>query len=224
MSLKIRAKKHGNASEEDGGTAYREAIRRTHADRPDLRGWTYTHDWVNPTVIEWRDTLPTGIGVVASCDSLAQAREAIDLGWRAVAVLVPTEDGEHFTRSEAQATRSGIKHAIPRANVALPCPATLVHAPDIGCADCVACHTAPHKQDRVTVIVFPAHSGARRAALDTEADGGCYGQQGNCAMHEGRAGRTSTDFYKWGASLPPDVLVRWSVTGDLSNGRSLPTL
>ena len=214
MNTGIVNKRHGTLREVDGGAAYREAIRKTHADRPDLLGWTYTHGWMHPEVVAWRDTLPTSVGVVASCDRIEDARRAVDLGWRAVSVVVPTADGEHFTAQEAKDTRRTIREAIPSADVALPCPAQLAHAPDVGCGDCMACHRAPHAA-RVTVIVFAAHSAARRAACDTDTEGGCYAQQGRVGKFEIRAATERTDFYQWGSALPAGSGVRWSVSGGL---------
>tara|TARA_Y100000593_G_C4308006_1_gene336777 strand:- start:1971 stop:2654 length:684 start_codon:yes stop_codon:yes gene_type:complete len=217
MSKKIRAKRHGSLTEEDGGRAYRDAILRVHTDCDDIRGWSYTHDWKNEEVRAWRDRLPKNMGVVASCDSIEQAREAISLGWMTVAVLVPSADGEHFNREEIAQVRSEMSELLPAKSVT-PCPATYDFK-DLGCADCMACQFAPHRET-VTVIVFPAHSAARRAACDTSADGGCYAQLANVAIHEKRAASKMTDFHAWGTRLPKGSMIRWSVSGDLSNSRA----
>ena len=216
LSKKIRAKRHGALTEEDGGRAYREAIYQVHTDCDDIRGWSYTHDWKNEEVRAWRDTLPENVGIVASCDSIDQAREAVALGWLTVAIVLPSADGENFTREEVQRVRSEVGKELPGS--VTPCPATYAFA-DIGCADCMACQFAPNRES-VTVIVFPAHSHARRAAADPSADGGCYAQLGNVAIHEKRAADRVTDFHAWGTRLPKYSMIRWSVSGDLSNGRA----
>ena len=127
------------------GALYREAIRVSHTLRPDLRGWSYTHAWMRAEILEWSQSLPDNVRIVASLDDPKDKDRAQAMGWRTVAHVVETADGKGYTDPEARETR---------ASGSLPCPAQRV---DVGCADCLAC-------SRDGVIAFAVHGPGQKTA------------------------------------------------------------
>ena len=127
------------------GELYRQAIKLAHTLRPDLRGWSYTHAWGDMELLQWSQSLPANVRIVASLDDFQDRHLALSMGWRTVAHVVETADGKGYTDDEARET----KHA-----GSLPCPAQRVA---VGCADCLAC-------SRDGVIAFAVHGPAQKSA------------------------------------------------------------
>lgn len=102
--------------------------------------WTYTHSWRDVPVSSW-----DGVSVLASCESPAQASEAVSAGY-APAVVV---GGFHTQR----AFRYG-------AVTAIPCPN---QTSGVTCGECRLCLDAPRLSARRMGIAFAAHgTGAGR--------------------------------------------------------------
>jgi hypothetical protein len=198
-----RAAAHKNVKRT--GEGFRNGVRLAALSRPDLRMWGYTHFWRHPGMLEYRDSLPENVSIVASVETPEELNEAESLGWALAAIAVPSTTG-YIEADEVRALREAAKSPTPRGLVL--CPAQRPN-PRAGCADCLLCARQPRK---FTVIGFAGHGVGKTSK---QLDGGCcYAQQGNVRLHELRAGRTQTDFLKTLSSLPPNALVRLVVSGD----------
>jgi hypothetical protein len=131
------------------GARYRDSISVAFATRPDVRVWSYTHSWADAPVAEWGASLPANVSIVASLDVPEQETAARAMGWRTVASVTPTADGETFTAEEARAVR-----ALGR----FPCPAQ-IQGVKVGCAD-VMCCSKPGRH-----VVFAAHGQSSKRAI-----------------------------------------------------------
>lgn len=211
----IAARRHpGHPGEADGGRAFREAMRAAHVARTDVVGWAYTHAGAEQEVIEWRDTLPDNLVVVASADTREHARRLLRLGWQHVSMTFSTvADDGHFTPAEIGQVR-----AIKAAAHPLPCPAQ--HTP-MGCSDCGACFRARKTGQQPLMIMFGVHGKLVSRARDTSRPGGCY-MQGPWRFVglDKSAGAEQGDPVEWVRSLPVSTperptIIRWLVGGDL---------
>ena len=129
----------------EDGQDYRDAIILAHLERPDTKGWTYTHAWYEPEIVAWMQMLPSNITCAASCDTKEQIEGAKALGWK-VQTIGYNAGAEHFTDTTAREAR--------RLTGGLPCPAQRV---EMGCADCMAC-------SRKGLVLFAFHGPERNNA------------------------------------------------------------
>jgi hypothetical protein len=114
---------------------------RSYAARGDkpARGkkvWTYTHAWKRVR----RDSWGESVSVLASCETPAQARDAMAQGY-AAALVVPS----------FESTRAYYRDGI----TVLPCPAQ-THD-DVTCESCGLCRDDERLRERGLVIAFAAH-------------------------------------------------------------------
>lgn len=124
--------------------AYLDAVLAAHAERPDVQGWAYTHDWAALEAAGYtaERLRAGGLVVNASCDTPEQAREAASRGWLTV-TTAPSGD----TRRR---WRDGTLDVVT-------CPADTV---GVACNSCLLCARA----DRTVTVAFRHHgSRARRA-------------------------------------------------------------
>jgi hypothetical protein len=103
--------------------------------------WTYTHAWPNVDRRSWRD-----VSVLASCESTAQAKEALQKGYAAaLTVEKHPADGKAYSLD-------GLK--------IIPCPEQTRNAV---CTSCKLCWDDDALRTRNAVIAFEAHgTGANR--------------------------------------------------------------
>ena len=197
--------------EEDGGALFRSETVRSFEARPDLEAWTYTHAWREAEVCQWRDELPSNVGVVASLNSPEEIPEAVLLGGRTVAVVGPTKDGKGFSDEEAALYRKQFKsYGNAESFSPLPCPAQRPSM-KMGCADCKACMRVP--PSKVSVILFASHGSGRKKAV-SDCQSGCYAQHGNVNIHQKRSEAQTFDMYQWTQRLPYHSMVRLNISGD----------
>ena len=111
---------------------------REHTAKHGKPVWTYTHAWREVPVANWH-----GVSVLASCESVADAKIAMNAGY-AAAIVLP-----EFERDTAY-TRDGVK--------IIPCPS---QTRGVSCTDCGLCMNADKLHARNSVIGFSAH-GSRK--------------------------------------------------------------
>lgn len=118
------------------GDTYIEEANKLHANRPDLQGYGYTHNWENidPESIQ-------GWKVNASVETPGQAEDAISKGWD-VAIVSPKGDQLAGTRIAGRRV--------------VTCPAELDLPEDkkVGCAECRLCRSSGPNRP---IVEFPAH-------------------------------------------------------------------
>lgn len=71
---------------------YIEGVLRAHSERPDVRGWTYTHGWRQ--LSQEKMNSKNSLTVNASCDSVDDLVDAVNAGWPAT--ITVAEDQENF--------------------------------------------------------------------------------------------------------------------------------
>jgi hypothetical protein len=113
------------------------------------RAWSYTHAWRRVSRKAWR-----GVSVLASVETLADARKAIRRGW-ATARVVP-----QFATDKAW-LEGGIRW--------IPCPAQT--RDDVTCDSCRLCWNDDKLRTIGAGIAFEAHGSAKRKAA--KAVSGC---------------------------------------------------
>lgn len=119
----------------DVDNEYMSEANALHADRPDLTGWGYTHDWQRrqPSSAE-------GWTLNASTEAPEEAAEAIRRGWPTI-ITSPTDESLEGQYIEGQRV--------------IQCPNQTHH--NIGCADCQLCMDP----NRNTVVQFTAHGSTK---------------------------------------------------------------
>lgn len=106
--------------------------------------WAYTHAWRDVPRVAWN-----GVSVLASGESLADARRALSEGYApAVVVDRHPEDGRAHT------TPDGLR--------VIPCPN---QTRGVTCLDCRLCFDAESLRARNAVIAFEAHGSGKKRAL-----------------------------------------------------------
>lgn len=108
------------------------------------RAWTYTHAWRRVTRKAWG-----AVSVLASVETLDDARRAIRKGW-APARVVPTFNGPRAW------TEGGVRW--------IPCPAQT--RDNVTCDSCRLCWNDDKLRSIGAGIVFEAHGSAKRRASD----------------------------------------------------------
>lgn len=142
----------------EDGAEYRDAIKRAHEARPDLKGWLYTHAWRRPEIQAWAKSLPSGVRCIASADSDADAVRAFDAGFRTVAIVHEADGSGHWTRETADAVRDELSWiADSFSTKVVPCPAQRSDL-SVGCADCTACM-------RDGLVPFASHGMGKKKAI-----------------------------------------------------------
>lgn len=125
-----------------------------YAKRTGARVWTYTHAWRKVARTAW-----AGVSVLASVESLADARRAMRRGY-AAAVIVPA-----FPAS-GKAWKDGTG---ADAVTVIPCPNQVQKdagsARPVTCVDCRLCLDADKLLERRAVIAFAPHSSKRADLL-----------------------------------------------------------
>lgn len=106
--------------------------------------WTYTHSWRTVARRWWRK-----VSVLASCETLADARKAMKSGY-AVALVV-----DRHTSDRAYVTEDGIK--------LVPCPN---QTRGVTCKQCKLCWKDKWLRAMRTVITFAAHGSRKRMVAD----------------------------------------------------------
>jgi len=106
--------------------------------------WTYTHSWRTVARRWWRK-----VSVLASCETLADVRKAMNRGYAAALVV------DQHTSDRAYVTEDGIK--------LVPCPN---QTKGVTCAQCKLCWKDKWLRAARTVITFAAHGSRKRAVAD----------------------------------------------------------
>ena len=159
--------------------------------------WTYSHFPAASLPIAGKNQTV----INASCDTEAEAVEAIRLGRPAV-LATPTDTADTFPK-----TVEGIRF--------YRCPAEL--ADNFTCAQCGNGSPICARSDRRDVVVFVAHgTGAKKVGT---GKGGCYAASGPTAIqwHGTKKAGTVNDAIAvkaFAKSLPPGSLLRHHVAGD----------
>jgi hypothetical protein len=72
---------------------YLESVLRFHWMNPTIQGWTYTHRWRDLHVAGYKPkTFPRNLAILASCDTLKDARAAQRAGWITARVIDKKSD------------------------------------------------------------------------------------------------------------------------------------
>lgn len=138
-----------------------------------------------------------------SCDTMAEAVRAVELGRPAV-YAAPKSEADIFPL-----VHRGVKFA--------QCPADLSET--FTCAQCGGGKPLCARGDRDYVVVFVAHgSGAKK--VGSEQGGGCYAASGPTAIawHGTRKSGAANDaetLARFARSLPPGSLLRHHIAGDI---------
>jgi len=70
-----------------------EYVIRFHIEHPDIQGWGYTHRWTAFNEAGFSpDKMPPNLTILASCDSVTEARLAVRAGWRTARVAAKWEE------------------------------------------------------------------------------------------------------------------------------------
>ena len=111
--------------------------------------WTYTHAWRNVPRERWNR-----VSVLASCESLAQAKEAMKAGYAAAIVVNEhPADGRAYKAITADDPHNEVR--------VIPCPE---QTRGIKCTDCRLCWDDSKLLAGSSVIAFAAHgAGAKKA-------------------------------------------------------------
>jgi hypothetical protein len=122
------------ATDEAAQIVSQAAVAKVRKHRRDV--WSYTHAWRNVSPESWG-----GVSILASGESTADAKEAMDAGW-AAAIVLP--DREHVT--DKLYVKDGVK--------ILPC---VEQTRGVKCVDCRLCMDAPRLREKGIVIGFAPH-------------------------------------------------------------------
>lgn len=161
------------------------------------KAWTYSHFPAKDLPV----AKPGQTVINASCDTMAEAVDAVALGRPAV-VAAPLG-------TQWPVVHEGVRF--------VQCPAEL--ADNFTCAQCGGGVPLCARADRDYVIVFVAHgTGAKKVGHDCA--GGCYAAQGPTAIqwHGTRRAGTPEDsraLVQFARALPPGSLLRHHVAGDI---------
>lgn len=119
--------KPGNEVDEE----YVNAMVRAHHERPDLKGWGYTHAWQQLDSKKLNSA--ESLAVNASCDSTEEITEAIEQGWPATTVVSEDCEGDLIDGQRV-----------------VVCPQ---QTHDIPCSECMLCF----RKKRQCVVGFRVH-------------------------------------------------------------------
>jgi|SRR5690625_4915789 len=116
-------------------TNYIDSVLKAHSERPDLKGWTYTHAWER--LDSKKMNAEKSLCVNASCDSKEEVINAVNSGWPATTVV--DEDFE-----------SGVININGKNARLVVCP-NQTHG--ISCSECMLCF----RKNRSSVVAFRVH-------------------------------------------------------------------
>ena len=161
--------------------------------------WTYSHFPAEALPIP-----KAGKTVInASCDTMAAAVHAVELGRPAVYAAPLDTAGTWPKRMH------GVQF--------VQCPADM--ADNFNCAQCGNGSPLCSRGDRDYVVVFLAH-GTSKKKVGTDTKGGCYGSSGPVMIQWRKTGQTGHEnegqaLRKFAAKLPPGSMIRHHVVGDM---------
>lgn len=113
-------------------------------NRTEKRAWTYTHAWRTVKRSSWQ-----GANVLASCETPAEAREAMAAGYGA-AIVVPThKDVKAYRLDGAEDLK------------VIPCPN---QTRGVKCKDCQLCSRPDMLREQNAVIAFEVHGAMKGTA------------------------------------------------------------
>jgi len=112
----------------------------------------------------------------------------------------------------------GRKTAAPHGKTIVRCPAEYQNR---SCNSCGNGLPLCARMDRDFIVGFTAHGPNKRKAADQNAQGGCYGAQGNCRIWWNETSETVQDetdaekLKRFVSGLPPRSIIRHHVAGDI---------
>lgn len=104
--------------------------------------WSYTHAWRDVPREAWGR-----VSILASCESIADAKLAHERGYAAALVVPPHKSAKAYELD-------GMK--------VIPCPS---QTRDVKCTDCRLCFDADGLHSRRSVIAFEVHGASKKRAL-----------------------------------------------------------
>lgn len=141
----VRHHVSGDVYQKDGrvDAGYCAEVRAAHESRPDVRGINYTHGWrdMDPAILN-----TAGLVTNASCESPAEALEALKAGWDVVLVM-PRGTGNNVPIGDRA--------------IGIQCPAQRNEG-RVDCAKCMLCARSGRKSmGRDIIVLFEEHSNVK---------------------------------------------------------------